>query len=112
MFCLCFLLVSCFQGNLISILLKIPVVDRPCLALAPAMQGKKKVHTLHMSKPVSSATEWTASVPPLHMSQPVTRVQSATELDCSVMLSVFKVPHDQTCNVPCVSSVAPQLVSS
>ena len=40
-FCLCVLLVSCFQGNLISILLKIPVVDRPCLALARQCRKKK-----------------------------------------------------------------------
>ena len=37
-------LVSCFQGNLISILLKIPVVDRPCLALARQCRRKKKVN--------------------------------------------------------------------
>ena len=40
-FCLCSLLVSCFQGNLISIVLKIPVVDRPCLALARQCRKKK-----------------------------------------------------------------------
>ena len=39
--CLCVLLVSCFQGNLISILLIIPVVDRPCLALARQCRKKK-----------------------------------------------------------------------
>ena len=35
------LLVSCFQGNFISILLIIPVVDRPCLALARQCREKK-----------------------------------------------------------------------
>ena len=36
----CVLLVSCIQGNLISVLLRILVVDRPCLALA--RQCRKK----------------------------------------------------------------------
>ena len=44
--CLCVLLVSCFQGNLISILLIIPVVDRPCLALA--RQCRKKNSFVHL----------------------------------------------------------------
>ena len=35
------LLVSCFQGNLISILPKIRVVDRPCLALDRQCRKKK-----------------------------------------------------------------------
>ena len=43
-FCLCVLLVSCFQGNLISILLKIPVVDRPCLALARQCRKKNSCY--------------------------------------------------------------------
>ena len=42
-FCLCSGLFSCFQGNLISILLKIPVVDRPCLSTRPALQEKKHI---------------------------------------------------------------------
>ena len=37
------LLGVCFQGNLISILLKIPVVDRPCLSTRPALQEKKHI---------------------------------------------------------------------
>ena len=43
-FCLCSWFVSCFQGNLISILLKIPVVDRPCLALARQCRKKKRLY--------------------------------------------------------------------
>ena len=35
------LLGVCFQGNLISILLKIPVVDRPCLEYSTGIAGKK-----------------------------------------------------------------------
>ena len=41
-FCLCALLVSCFHANLISILLKIPAVDRPCLALDRQCRKKKE----------------------------------------------------------------------